>query len=78
MIMKEFKSALEKEGVTEIKTKIGDEFDSKYHLAIDQIDTDEVEPGQIAKINLKGYLINGRLLRPTTVVVAKEQGEQNE
>jgi len=76
--MAEFKKALENEGVTEINAKIGDKFDAKYHSAIDQVDTDEVEPGQIAKINLKGYLLNDRLLRPTTVIVAKEKGEENE
>ena len=78
MIMAEFKKALESEGVTEIEAKIGDEFDANYHLAIEQVETDEVEPGQIVKVNLKGYLLNNRLLRPTTVIVAKEKGEKNE
>ena len=72
MIVSDFKKALKMEGVKEIPVKVGDKFNPKYHLAIEEVETNEVEPGTIAKINLKGYLLKDRLLRPTTVSVEKK------
>lgn len=77
MIMSEFKNTLSKEGVTEISVKEGDTFDPEYHMAIERIESKKVAPGKILKVNLKGYLLHGRLLRPTTVVVAKAKGDKH-
>ena len=49
----------------------GQPFDPEHHQAISQADADGVAPGHVANVFQKGYLLNGRLLRPALVVVAK-------
>jgi len=71
MIMTEFKNTLAREGVTEIPVKVGDVFDPDYHMAIEKIAHKKISSGKIVQVNLKGYLLHGRLLRASTVVVAK-------
>ncbi len=75
MILNNFNSTLSSEGVTEIKVSVGEEFNSNYHQAIDEVVTNKIKPGNIANIKSKGYLLHGRLLRPVTVVVAKEESK---
>ncbi len=76
MILNNFKSTLEGEGVKEINVKKGDEFDGNLHHAIEEVDTDEVEPGKIFQVKMKGYTIHDKLLRPATVTVAKVAKEE--
>lgn len=67
LTMSEFKKCLQKHGVSEICTKDG--FDPNFHNAVLQVDG-EVS-GQIVQVMQKGYLINGRVLRPAMVSIAK-------
>ncbi len=76
MILNNFKTTLEGEGVKEIKVKKGDEFDGNLHHAIEEVETDEVEPGKIYQVKMKGYTLFDKLLRPATVTVAKIQKEE--
>lgn len=78
MILNNFKATLEAEGVTEIPTKPGDEFDANKHHAIEEVESDEVEPGKIVQVKMKGYLLYDKLLRATTVTVAKAKAEEGE
>ncbi|MBE3022322.1 MULTISPECIES: nucleotide exchange factor GrpE [Campylobacter] len=64
----EFKKALEKHGVTAVSTD--GEFDPNVHNAIMRVDSDTVESGKIVQVMQKGYLINGRVLRPAMVSIA--------
>jgi molecular chaperone GrpE len=50
----------------------GQSFDPEHHQAISQAEADGVAPGHVATVFQKGYLLNGRLLRPALVVVAKQ------
>jgi len=50
---------------------VGQPFDPEHHQAISQAEVDGVPPGHVATVFQKGYLLNGRLLRPALVVVAK-------
>ena len=77
MILRNFKSTLESEGIKEILVKPNDEFNSEFHHAIEEVETNEFESGKIIQVKQKGYLIHDRLLRPATVVVAKEKNEEN-
>jgi len=61
---------LKKKGVEEIKS-IGEKFDPLYHEVVGEVDTDEVETGVIVEEIQKGYKIEGRVLRPAKVKVAK-------
>jgi len=69
MIEKMFIQEFNNVGVTEIEIKIGDDFNSNFHNAIETVKANDLKNGTIAKVLNKGYLINGRLLRPTNVVV---------
>ena len=73
MILKNFQMALEAEGVEEIDSSKGKEFDHDLHHAISEVETDEVEPGHIVETKQKGYTLKGKLLRPAAVVVAKNE-----
>ena len=63
-------TALQKLGVTEIDA-IGAPFDPNLHMGIGQIETGEVASGHVAQVAQKGYALNGSVIRPARVVVAK-------
>ena len=76
MVYNNFKNALESEGVEKISAKKGDEFNHNLHFAIEEVETNDVEPGQIVEVKIEGYTLKGRLLRPTSVVTAKAKGSE--
>jgi molecular chaperone GrpE len=49
----------------------GQVFDPDQHQAISQADAAGAAPGTVLQVFQKGYLLNGRLLRPALVVVAR-------
>ena len=59
----------EKFGLKPIEAK-GQKFDPNFHQAVATTPTDEVEENTILEEMRKGYLLNGRLLRPAMVNVA--------
>jgi molecular chaperone GrpE len=61
---------LRKKGVEEIKS-VGEKFNPAYHEVVGEVDTDQFETGTIIEEVQKGYKINGRVLRPAKVKVAK-------
>jgi molecular chaperone GrpE len=70
MVEKQLISALEKFGITRFSS-VGQTFDPTMHDAIQQVESSDVPPGAVAIEFAKGYLANGRLLRPAMVGVAK-------
>jgi len=50
----------------------GEAFNPEHHQAISQAPAGEIAPGHVVQVFQKGYLLNGRLLRPALVVVAQE------
>jgi molecular chaperone GrpE len=48
---------------------LGEKFDPHRHQAISQVASDQ-EPGTVASVLQKGYLLHGRVLRPALVTVA--------
>ena len=50
---------------------IGEAFNPDQHQAISQSEQAGVAPGTVLQVFQKGYLLNGRLLRPALVVVAR-------
>ncbi len=60
---------LQKAGLEEIEAD-GKPFDPNYHEAMSQLQSDEMPPGYVAKELQKGYTLNGRLLRPSKVLVS--------
>jgi len=50
---------------------LGKPFDPALHEAMLVVETDQYEPNQVMEELQKGYLLNGRLLRPASVSVSK-------
>lgn len=71
MIEQQLKNVLKDEGLTEINTQIGDDFDVELHDALMAIESD-LEPGKIAQIFQKGYMIKDKVIRHTKVATSKE------
>ncbi len=50
---------------------VGEPFNPEHHQAMAMEESIHAEPGSVLKVFQKGYLLNGRLLRPAMVVVSK-------
>ena len=53
----------------------GEKFDPELHQAMSMQPSDEVEPNTVIAVMQKGYLLNGRLVRPAMVMVSKAMEE---
>lgn len=49
----------------------GQPFNAEHHQAMAMQESADVEPNSVLNVFQKGYLLNGRLLRPAMVVVSK-------
>ena len=70
LTLKSLLGALEKHGVSLIHPQ-GEAFNPEWHQAIAMLDAPQVAPNSVVDVMQKGYSINGRLLRPAMVAVAK-------
>lgn len=70
LILKQLWDVLEKSGVEEIKA-LGEEFDPNFHNAVMMEETEEHEPGMVTTVLQKGYILNGKVVRPSMVKVAQ-------
>ncbi|MGP1414009.1 MAG: nucleotide exchange factor GrpE [Bacillales bacterium] len=68
-IYKQLIQILKDEGVSEINPNIGDKFNENDMQAVDVVDSEE--DNTIHAVNLKGYKLHDRLIRPAMVVVNK-------
>ncbi|WNK20625.1 nucleotide exchange factor GrpE [Halomonas piscis] len=50
----------------------GEPFDPQLHEAMTMVPNPEMEPNTVMEVIQKGYLLNGRLVRPAMVVVSKK------
>lgn len=64
-------SAMDKAGITVIDP-VGEPFNPQLHEAMSMQPSDTAEPDSVLAVVQKGYELNGRLLRPARVIVAKE------
>jgi len=69
LIYKQLQDTLSRFGLKPIEAK-GQKFDPNLHQAVSTQATDEVEENTVVDELRKGYLLNGRLLRPAMVAVA--------
>lgn len=65
-----FTSTLEKFGVKVIDPQ-GEKFNPEQHEAVSMQEAEDCEAGTVITVMQKGYELNGRLVRPAMVVVAK-------
>ena len=72
--LKQLVAVMQRFGVEEVDPE-GEPFDPMVHEAMTMQPSPDVEPGTVLTVFQKGYLLNGRLLRPARVVVASEPAE---
>ncbi len=67
LTVKAFNTAFEKHDITEVEY---DEFNPEFHNAVQKVDSDEVDSGNIVMVMQKGYKFKDRLLREAMVSIA--------
>ncbi len=70
LTLKLLTQTLEKYNIIEINP-LGDKFDPELHQAMNMLEDPNVAPNTVVMVIQKGYQLNGRLLRPALVSVAK-------
>ncbi|MEJ2761784.1 MAG: nucleotide exchange factor GrpE, partial [Gammaproteobacteria bacterium] len=70
LTLKKFRAVLEKFGVTVIDPQ-GEKFDPERHEAVTMQELAGSASGTVVSVMQKGYDLNGRLVRPAMVIVAK-------
>jgi molecular chaperone GrpE len=78
MIHKQFMDVLAKHGVEQV-VAIGKPFDPNFHQALMQVKTNDAPPNTVVSEVTKGYLLSGRLIRPSMVgvsVAGEKQGAE--
>jgi len=72
LIKSQLQDILEKEGVNEIKVKIGEKLNPAFHEVVAMAENEKSAPDTIIKILEKGYILNDKVIRPCRVILAKE------
>jgi molecular chaperone GrpE len=70
LLQNQLQGCLEKHGVEKIEAE-GKTFDPNVHEAMLQVESRDHEQNQVVQEFEKGYLLNGRLLRPSKVSVCR-------
>lgn len=70
LINGKFKKILEKQGLKEINSAPGDEFDVHLHEALMQQPSGEIEPNKVIDTIEKGYYLKDKVIRHAKVVVS--------
>jgi molecular chaperone GrpE len=76
MVLQQLKAALAEAGLEEIDAS-GQPFDPNWHEAVSQQESDGAPEGHVLQQLRKGYKLRDRLLRPASVVVAKNPDPGN-
>ena len=78
MVGTQFKTALGNHGLKEINPD-NEAFDPNHHEALSQQASADVAEGTVLQVVRVGYSLNGRLLRPASVIVSSgPEGEGSE
>ena len=75
MVITQFQTVLGENGIEEISPGKGDAYDHNLHEAVQTQPSDEVEAGAVLQLVRRGFSLNGRLIRPATVIVSGETSE---
>lgn len=70
LVLRQFTQTLAGKGAESFDA-LGEPFDPQMHEAMTEMPTAEYEPGHVANVFQRGWTLNGRLVRPAMVVVAK-------
>jgi molecular chaperone GrpE len=78
MTLKKLRKVLEQEGVTPIENPEGKVFDPTRHNAIAAVERDDVADSTVIEEIRKGYMMKGKVIRPTIVKVAVKPSKNNQ
>ncbi|HJP04057.1 MAG: nucleotide exchange factor GrpE [Gammaproteobacteria bacterium] len=73
--LKLLQAAMEKARITAVSPE-GEPFDPELHEAMSMQESDTAEPNTVITVVQRGYQLNGRLLRPARVIVAREPAKK--
>lgn len=71
----ELHQVLELHGVQMVKS-VGEEFNTQFHEAVGVVEGSDAKDGTILEEVQRGYLLNGRLIRPSRVKIAQNTKEE--
>ena len=71
LIIRQFNSVFEKDGLTKIDVKAGDKLDPTIHMAVSYEDSDEFGSEEIIEVLENGYRMGDRIIKPAVVRVAR-------
>jgi molecular chaperone GrpE len=74
LVQTELHKVLDKNGVQAVKS-VGEAFDPQLHEAVATVDSADAQDGTVVDEVQKGYTLNGRLLRPSRVRIARNHSE---
>lgn len=67
--------SLKQRGI-EVISPAGEKFDPHFQEAVGVVVDNEIEQNRVVKVELEGYIMNGKLLRPAMVLVSKHGKEE--
>jgi len=71
MTLSMFLGSMAKFNVEQVNPQQGEAFNPEHHQAMSMVPVEGAEPNTVVAVVQKGYLLNGRLMRPAMVMVAK-------
>lgn len=71
MTLSMFLGSMAKFNVEQVNPQQGEAFNPEHHQAMSMVPAEGAEPNTVVAVVQKGYLLNGRLMRPAMVMVAK-------
>ena len=77
MVLSQLKTALSNHGLKEINPQ-GQAFDANLHESLSAQPSKDVAEGKVLTVVRTGYTLNGRLLRPASVVVSSGAADKND
>ncbi|MBA4423099.1 MAG: nucleotide exchange factor GrpE [Syntrophus sp. (in: bacteria)] len=77
MLQQQLLGCLQKHGVEQIEA-VGKDFDPHVHEAMVQVESKEHEESKVVGEFERGYLLNGRLLRPSKVSVCRRLNKEDQ
>ncbi len=70
LIEKQFLKVMTEAGVEMVVPEVASEFDANLHQAMTTVANTEMAANKIVEVYQKGFVLNGRLIRPALVVVS--------
>jgi molecular chaperone GrpE len=71
LTLKQIVQIFERNSIKDVNPEKGDKLDPNLHQAMNSVESEGQESNSVVSVMQKGYILNGRVLRPAMVVVAK-------